>query len=120
MGGSGTLTLEVLDPEDQVVGRVEGHVEAFRKKGEWQADVHLQKPLAVEHLMWHRLRYGFKFANQENASPEGVETVSQILRTPVVRIIGQHSYLTGSHAAVRVVVTDSRNEGIGGPGSLRI
>src|SRR5262249_32793741 len=52
--------------------------------------------------------------------PQGVESVSQIIRTPVVHILGQQSYLTGGQAAVRVIVTDSKNETISGPGAVRI
>ena len=39
---------------------------------------------------------------------------------PVVHILGQQSYLTGGQAAVRVIVTDSKNEPIAGPSSVRI
>ena len=51
---------------------------------------------------------------------QGTESISQILRTPVVHILGQQSYLTGGPAAVRVIVTDSKNEAIAGPGTVRI
>ena len=51
---------------------------------------------------------------------EGTESISQILRTPVIHILGQQSYLTGGQAAVRVIVTDSKNEIIAGRGSVRI
>ena len=46
--------------------------------------------------------------------------MSQILRTPVVHVMGQQSYLAGGAAAVRVIVTDSSNEAIAGPGSVQI
>src|SRR5262249_51188567 len=46
--------------------------------------------------------------------------ISQILRTPVVHILGQQSYLSGGPAAVRVIVTDSKNEVIAGAGTVRI
>ena len=70
--------------------------------------------------MWHRLRYRFAYAIATDAAIEGTESISQILRTPVIHILGQQSYLTGGPAAVRVIVTDSKNEAIAGPGSVRI
>src|SRR5208283_1686490 len=48
------------------------------------------------------------------------ESISQILRTPVVHILGQQSYLAGGEAAVRVIVTDSQNEVIAGRGTVRV
>ena len=70
--------------------------------------------------MWHRVRYHFIYADQKDAAVQGTESISEILRTPVVHILGQQSYLTGGAAAVRVIVTDSKNEAIGAPGSVRI
>jgi len=118
--GPGNLTLEVLDPEDQVVGRAERHVDAARQQGQWREDLPLAKPLALEDLAWHRLHYRFEYLDRKSSPVEGTESISQILRTPVVHILGQQSYLAGSQAAVRIIVTDSRNEVIGGSGSVRI
>ena len=44
----------------------------------------------------------------------------QILRRPVVHILGQQSYITGGQAAVRVIVTDTKDEAIAGRGSVQI
>ena len=118
--GSGSLALEILDPEDLVVGRAERHVDVAEGKGQWQEDIKLQKPLALEDLVWHRLRYRFEYSDKGDAALQGTESISQILRRPVVHILGQQSYLTGIPAAVRVIVTDSQNEVIAGPGSVRI
>ncbi len=118
--GSGSLTLEVLDPEDLVVERAERHVDVAEGTGQWQEDIRLGKPLALDELVWHRLRYRFEYGDKRDAVLEGTESISQILRRPVVHILGQQSYLTGGPAAVRVIVTDSQNEVIAGPGSVRI
>ena len=117
--GGGRLVVEVLDPEDRAVGRAERDVEA-EEKGAWQQDVAVEKNLAVEDLAWHRVRYGFTYNGAREAAIEGTESISQVLHMPVVHILGQQSYLSGGQAAVRVVVTDSANEAIAGPGSLRI
>jgi uncharacterized protein YfaS (alpha-2-macroglobulin family) len=119
-GGAGKLTIEVLDPEDKVLGRVERHVEIAEGHGRWQDEIKLEKPLPLDDLVWHRVRYHFEYDDQKTDDLEGTESISQILRTPVIHIMGQQSYLTGGQAAVRVIVTDSKNEVIGGRGSVRI
>jgi hypothetical protein len=118
--GAGQLTLEVLDPEDQVLARAERGVDVGEGKGSWQEDLKLAKAPAIDDLVWHRLRYRFTYSDRNNAALEGTESISQILRTPVIHILGQQSYLTGGQAAVRVIVTDSKNEVIAGPSSVRI
>jgi len=118
--GAGQLTVEVLDPDDRVLGRTEQPVDVGTGKGHWHEDVKLTKPLGIDELAWQRLRYHFAYAAAATAAIEGTESISQILRMPVVHILGQQSYLSGGQAAVRVIVTDSKNEPISGPSSVRI
>ena len=118
--GAGQLTMEVLDPEDNVLGRVDRHVDVARGKGRWQDEIKLEKPLPLDDLVWHRVRYRFEYDDGKTAGLGGTESISQILRTPVIHILGQQSYLAGGAAAVRVIVTDSKNEIIAGRGSVRI
>jgi len=118
--GAGKLRLEILNPEDTVLGFAEYPVNIAEGKGRWQKEIKLEKPLALDDLIWHRLRYRFEYSDGKEAAIEGTESISQILRTPVVHILGQQSYLTGGQAAVRVIVTDSKNEAIAGPGTARI
>jgi hypothetical protein len=119
--GAGQLTVEVLDPEDQVLGRAEHRVDTGAGKGRWQEDLKLTNPMAIDDLAWQRLRYRFAYDGKgEAAAIEGTESISQILRMPVVHILGQQSYLSGGQAAVRVIVADSKNDPIAGPGSIRI
>jgi uncharacterized protein YfaS (alpha-2-macroglobulin family) len=118
--GAGRLTVELLDPEDKALGRSEQNVDASDGKGRWQAEIHMEKALAIEDLAWQRVRYRFAYTGSAYEALRGTESISQILRMPVVHILGQQSYLSGGQAAVRVVVTDSKNEPIAGPGSLRI
>ncbi len=118
--GAGRLTVEVLNPEDQVLGRVEQQVDAGKTGGAWKAGLKLTKELSIEDLAWHRLRYRFAFANAKEAVIAQTDSISQILRLPVLHILGQQSYLTGGTAAVRVIVADSKNEPIPGPASVRI
>ena len=118
--GTGHLTIEVLDPEDNVLGRAERQVEVGAGQGRWQEQIKLEKALPLDDLVWHRVRYRFEYDDKQTAALEGTESISQILRTPVIHILGQQSYLTGGAAAVRVIVTDSKNEVIPGRGSVRI
>jgi uncharacterized protein YfaS (alpha-2-macroglobulin family) len=121
-GGWGHLTLEILDPEDHVVAGTTRAVQVNEGDGRWHTDLQLARVMPIEDLVWHRLRYRFEYNHPENgtAAPiEGTESISQILRTPVVHILGQQSYLAGSQAAVRVITTDSKNEVLSG-GNLKI
>jgi hypothetical protein len=118
--GAGKLTVEVVNPENEIVGRAEKYVEVSAGNGHWLEEVRLDKPLALDEVIWHLVRYRFDYNDGKNAELQGTESISQILRTPVVHILGQQAYLSGGQAAVRVIVTDSRNEIIGGNGAVRI
>jgi len=117
--GGGNLTVEVLDPEDNVLGRTERHLGISVGQSQWNESVKLDKPLGVEDVVWQRLRYRFDY-DDHKPNIEGTDSISAILRMPVVHILAQQSYLSGGEAAVRVIVTDSQNELIQGPGSVRI
>jgi hypothetical protein len=118
--GTGRLTLEVLDPENHVLGSIEKSLEVVQGASQWKEDLKLDKAPALDELVWHRLRYRFVYDDSRIADLQGTESISQILRMPVLRIFGQQSYLAGSQAAVRVIVTDSHNEAIPGRSFLRI
>jgi hypothetical protein len=118
--GSGQLTVEVLDPEDDVLGRTQRDLEVNASAGRWKEEIRLEKPLSLEDLVWHRLRYRFEYDDRKIGALQGEESISQILRRPVMHILGQQSYFAGGQAAVRVIVTDSENQPITGRGSVQI
>jgi uncharacterized protein YfaS (alpha-2-macroglobulin family) len=121
--GAGNLTVEILDPEDQVVGRINRRVYAggaAGKQGFWNQDVSLPKTLTLEDVVWHRLRYQFRYDNQTSPALERTRSISQILRRPVVHVLAQKSYLSGAPAAVRLIATDSANQVIPGLASVKI
>src|SRR2546421_6224330 len=118
--GTGNLTAEVLDPEDHVLGRARQAAEVGDKKGRWHEEVKLNKSLPLDELVWQRVRYRFEYSDTRHAELEGTESLSTIIRTPVIHILGQQSYLTGGEAAVRVIVSDSNNTVIPGRGSVDI
>src|SRR5260370_34106346 len=104
------MTMEVLDPEDKVVGRVERRAEVAEGTGRWQEQIKLEKPLALDDIVCHRVRYHFEYSDQKNEALEGTESISQILRTPVVHIRGQQSYLTGGGAAVGEIIESCEHD----------
>ena len=118
--GAGTLTIEVLDPENGAIGRIEKSVKAVEGDSQWREEIKLEKAPPLDALVWHRVRCRFEYEGRQYTGFEDTESISQILRMPVLRILGQQSYLSGSRAAVRVIVTDTQNEAIPGRNSLRI
>src|SRR5690349_1271450 len=54
-GGSGRLIIDVLNPEDEVLGHSERAVEVGEGKGSWKEDIKLSKAVAIDDLVWHRL-----------------------------------------------------------------
>jgi A-macroglobulin TED domain/Alpha-2-macroglobulin family/MG2 domain/A-macroglobulin receptor binding domain/Alpha-2-macroglobulin bait region domain/Carboxypeptidase regulatory-like domain len=118
--GTGVLTIEVLDPEDAVLGRTERRVEVSAGRGRWLEEIKLDQPMALDALVWQRVHYRFAYNEGTSAALESTDSISQLLRMPVVHILGQQSYLSGGQAAVRVIVMDSKNETITGPGTVRI
>jgi len=118
--GAGRLSVEVLDPENRELGRIEKAVEAAEGASEWKEEIKLEPAPPVEDLVWHRVRYRFVYDDDRFADLQDTESISRILRMPVLRILGQQSYLAGSTAAVRVIVTDTQNEAIPGRSSLRV
>ena len=118
--GSGRLVAEIIDPEDQVLGRVERTADIGTGDSSWQQVIKPEKPLRFEDIVWQRLRYRFEYVDNQVPAIEGIESISQILRRPVVRILGQTEYLAGSRAAIRVIVSDANNNDIAEPGTIRI
>jgi hypothetical protein len=118
--GAGVLTVEVLNPEDEVLGRAEQHVEMHDSQGVWHQDVRLTQAVPFDDLVWQRVRYRFAYAGRSEPALTGTESISEILRRPVVHVLGQRSYLAGGAAAIRVIATDAQDETVAGPGNLRI
>jgi len=118
--GAGQLTVEILDPEDNALGRSERRVQVDAGKGWWREDLKLTPAVALDDLVWHRLRYRFAYSDEKDAAIEGTLSISEVLLQPVVHILGQTAYLAGGEAAVRVIVTDSQDAVIAGPSTVRI
>jgi hypothetical protein len=59
--GSGRLRVEVVDPEDRVIVQTERPDEVVKGSSQLKAELKLDKLLALEELVWHRVRYGFRY-----------------------------------------------------------
>ncbi len=117
---SGRLVAELLDPEDKVLGRVERTVDIARGDGAWPVVIVPEKAIPFDEIIWQRLRYRFVQTGGGIAPIEGIESISQILRRPVVHIVGQTEYLAGSAAALRVIVADANHNDVAETGTVRI
>jgi uncharacterized protein YfaS (alpha-2-macroglobulin family) len=106
---SGKLTVEVLDPEDRSLGRVEHHVEIRKGAGAWQETISFSQAPSYEEILWQRLHYRFEFDDVSLPAIEGIESVSRIMSRPVLRILGDKEYIAGSQAAIRVIVSDANS-----------
>jgi uncharacterized protein YfaS (alpha-2-macroglobulin family) len=117
--GRGTLTTEIVDPEDAVLGRVERTVEITADNGAWRETVSPQKTMGFDEVLWQRIRYRFVYDDAHLAALDGIASVSQVLRRPVVHVLGQKEYMAGSRAAIRVMVSDA-NSNAPLAGTLRV
>jgi len=100
--GPGTLTTEILDPEDHVVAASERTIETKQGDGIWQQSIPTNLP--YEDLIWQRIHY--RFVAKDRDPIEATEAISGILRRPVVHLLGQTEYLSNSNAVLRLVVSD--------------
>ncbi len=116
---TGKLVAEILDPENHVLGRAEGTERATAGGGIWEETIAPAKPLALEDLVWQRIRYRFEPDGGKTPAIEGIESIAEVLRRPVVHVLGQKEYMAGSRAAIRVMVSDvAKNEPL--TGTLRV
>jgi len=112
--GSGRLIIEILDPDDKVLGRIERQVTVSAGSGRWKDEIELAKSLPLEDLIWQRLHYRFEYDENGKTAIEGIVSISEILQRPVIRVLGQQAYLSGSLAGVRIIITDSDDQPIAG------
>src|SRR5271154_7166679 len=58
--GSGRLVVEILDPEDHILGRAVHAVQIAQGDGSWQQVIVPEKAIPYEDIVWQRLRYRFE------------------------------------------------------------
>lgn len=106
--GEAELKLELLSPEDRVLGEVKHLTRVAEGSAVWNARMTLREPLTLDELIWQRLRFTLRYANQSAPDLEEIHSLSEILERPVLRVLGQRSYIAGAPAAMRMIVASSR------------
>jgi hypothetical protein len=98
----GSFNVEVVDPNDSLVGKLQSPVSTSNGPGPWRVTIPLDNKVALEDLAWDRLKID---AGEEST----IVSLSEILHLPVVRIFAQRSYAGGSAASVRIITLDSKS-----------
>src|SRR5580693_6440544 len=106
-GGEAELKLELLSPEDRVLGEVKRHKRVTEGNGVWNARMVLGERMTLDELVWQRVSFTLRYENQTSPDLEKIRSLSEILDRPVLRVLGQRSYMAGAPAAMRVIVTGS-------------
>lgn len=123
--GPGRLTVELLSPENDVLAAVDRTEEARNGSGVWKQELTVPHSVPFDKLVWERIRWSFRYDGNTAPPLEEIRSVSTILRRPVLHILGQASYLSGTQAAVRILVTeasdgDSDGSPIAASGTVRV
>ena len=105
--GEAELKLELLSPEDHVLGEVKRHKRVTEGSAVWNARMVLGEGMTLDELVWQRVRFTLRYENQTSPDLEEIRSLSEILERPVLRVLGQRSYIAGAPAAMRVIVTGS-------------
>ncbi len=105
--GEAELKLELLSPEDRVLGEVKRHKRVTEGSAVWNARMALREPMTLDELVWQRVRFTLRYENQTSPDLEEIRSLSEILERPVLRVLGQRSYIAGAAAAMRIIVTGS-------------
>jgi len=64
--GSGRLTIEVLDPDDKLLGSTERRLDIRKGDGAWKQTIPLSEPMPFEDILWQRVRYRFEYDNADH------------------------------------------------------
>jgi uncharacterized protein YfaS (alpha-2-macroglobulin family) len=105
--GEAELKLELLSPEDHVLGEVKRHKRVTEGSAVWNARMVLGEQMTLDELVWQRVRFTLRYENHTSPDLEEIRSLSEILERPVLRVLGQQSYIAGAPAAMRVIVTGS-------------
>ncbi len=106
--GEAELKVKLLDPEDHVLGEAKHQMRVAEGSAVWNVRMVLRQPMTLDELVWHRLRYTLRYKNQSAQDLEEIYSLSEILERPVLRVLGQRSYIAGAPAAMRLIVSSSR------------
>jgi uncharacterized protein YfaS (alpha-2-macroglobulin family) len=121
--GDAELSVEILSPEDDVLGREAQAIHVVEGHGVWSQEIALRQPVALHDLVWQRVRFTLRYKGENTPAIELIRSVSAILRRPVLHILAQQSYIAGAQAAMRVIVSSTTDEAENqtiGSGTVRV
>src|SRR5579872_4980617 len=102
--GEAELRVEVLTPEDRIMGEAEHKANLAEGSRVWNAKVELNESMTLDELVWYRVRFTLRYENQTEPDVEDIRSLSEILVRPEMHILAQRSYIAGAQAAMRVIV----------------
>jgi uncharacterized protein YfaS (alpha-2-macroglobulin family) len=105
--GEAELKLELLSPEDHVLSEVKRDKRVTEGSAVWNARMVLGEPMTLDELVWQRVRFTLRYEKKTTPDLEEIRSLSEILERPVLRVLGQRSYISGAPAAMRVIVAGS-------------
>lgn len=108
--GNVELVAEVLNPEDRVLGKAVLRERVMRGSALWNAEIALIEKVSLDEMVWERVSFTLRYADETKPAVEEIRPVAEILRRPVMRILGQRSYTSGAKAAMRVIVASSARD----------
>jgi uncharacterized protein YfaS (alpha-2-macroglobulin family) len=108
--GNAELKVEVLTPEDTVLGQATQTMPVSQGHGVWLQEIALRQPMPLDEVIWQRVRFTLRYADEHTPAIEVIRSVSAILRRPVLHVLAQRSYIAGAQAAMRVIVSSPAGE----------
>ncbi|MEW6730976.1 MAG: MG2 domain-containing protein [Acidobacteriota bacterium] len=105
---SSTLAVEIIDAEDRVVAR-QLLSDNARSAHAWRAKLIMPAEVKREDLVWYRLRYRFISQNSNNSANATIHPIGELLRYPVLRVLGQQDFAAGAPNSLRIIAVDGRS-----------
>src|SRR5580692_6043728 len=105
--GDAELKVEVLSPENKVLGHTERAVHVEQGREVWNTAVSLMAPMPEDEVIWQRLRFTLRYEGDGAPAVDQIRSISTILRRPVLHILAQKTYIAGAAAAMRVIVSNA-------------
>jgi uncharacterized protein YfaS (alpha-2-macroglobulin family) len=108
--GDAELKVEVLSPEDNLLGHAERTMHVSQGEAVWNHEIALKGPMPLQDVVWQRVRFTLQYVGERVPAVEQIRSVSTILRRPVLHVLAQKSYIAGAQAAMRVIVSNVAGE----------
>lgn len=102
-----SLKVELVNAEDKVVAEEQLSSENNKRSNLWQAKLNIPDGLSSEDLIWYRIHY--RLTSKKGAEKDAIYPIKDLLRYPVVRLIGQKDLASGAANSLRILAIDGRN-----------